>query len=78
VKAADTVGADSRGYDAGKRINGRKRHVVVDSLGLLLTVLVTAASVQDRDGRFGSWPCCASGSPPSPWSGPMAATQAAW
>jgi transposase len=52
VKAADTIGADSRGYDAGKRINGRKRHVVVDSLGLLLTVLVTAASVQDRDGAF--------------------------
>jgi transposase len=50
VKAADTVGAQSRGYDGGKRINGRKRHVVVDSLGLLLTVLVTAASVQDRDG----------------------------
>ncbi len=52
VKAADTVGADSRGYDAGKRINGRKRHIVVDSLGLLLTVIVTAASVQDRDGAF--------------------------
>jgi transposase len=50
VKAADTVGAASRGYDAGKRINGRKRHVVVDSLGLLLSVIVTAASVQDRDG----------------------------
>ena len=53
VKAADTVGAQSRGYDAGKRINGRKRHVVVDSLGLLLTVIVTAASVQDRDAAFG-------------------------
>jgi DDE family transposase len=52
VKASDSVGADSRGYDAGKRINGRKRHVVVDTLGLLLTVLVTAASVQDRDGAF--------------------------
>ena len=52
VKAADTVGADSRGYDAGKRINGRKRHIAVDSLGLLLTVIVTAASVQDRDGAF--------------------------
>ncbi len=50
VKAADTVGARGRGYDAGKRINGRKRHVVVDSLGLLLAVVVTAASVQDRDG----------------------------
>ncbi len=50
VKGADTVGAGSRGYDAGKKINGRKRHIVVDTLGLLLVVLVTAASVQDRDG----------------------------
>lgn len=39
-----------RGYDAGKKIKGRIRHAVVDTLGLLLIVLVTAASVQDRDG----------------------------
>src|SRR5207245_8198897 len=38
-----------RGYDAGKKINGTKRHLAVDTIGLLLTVLVTAASVQDRD-----------------------------
>ena len=38
------------GYDAGKKIKGRKRPVLVDSLGLLWGVLVTAASVQDRDG----------------------------
>lgn len=50
VKGADTVGKDSRGYDAGKRVNGRKRHIVTDTLGLLLIVMVTAASVQDRDG----------------------------
>jgi transposase len=50
VKAADTVGAASRGFDAGKKINGRKRHIAVDTLGLLLSVVVTAASVQDRDG----------------------------
>jgi transposase len=50
VKAAETVARSSRGYDAGKKINGRKRHIVVDTLGLLLFVLVTAASVQDRDG----------------------------
>jgi len=50
LRAADTVGADQRGYDAGKRTNGTKRHIVVDTLGLLLVVLVTAASVQDRDG----------------------------
>jgi len=50
VKAADTVGAASRGYDGGKKINGRKRHLAVDTGGLLLAVVVTAASVQDRDG----------------------------
>ena len=50
VKGADTVGAHSRGYDAGKKVNGRKRHIVVDTLGLLVVVLVTAASLQDRDG----------------------------
>lgn len=50
VKAADTVGASSRGYDGGKKINGRKRHIAVDTLGLLLAVIVTPASVQDRDG----------------------------
>ena len=50
VQGADTVGGATRGYDAGKKVNGRKRHIVVDTLGLLLVVLVTAASVQDRDG----------------------------
>ncbi|MEQ4206280.1 IS5 family transposase [Actinopolymorpha sp. B9G3] len=49
VKGAETVGANTRGFDAGKKINGRKRHIVVDTLGLLLVVMVTAASVQDRD-----------------------------
>ena len=38
------------GFDAGKKVKGRKRHIVVDTLGLLLAVIVTAASVQDRDG----------------------------
>ena len=37
------------GFDVGKKVKGRKRHVVVDTLGLLLAVTVTAASVQDRD-----------------------------
>ena len=38
------------GYDAGKKVNGRKRHILVDTLGLLLFVKVHAANVQDRDG----------------------------
>ncbi|MCG7203665.1 IS5 family transposase [Streptomyces arenae] len=49
VKAAASVPATSRGFDGGKKVNGRKRHIVVDTLGLLLTVMVTAASVTDRD-----------------------------
>jgi len=42
------------GYDAGKKVKGRKRHLVVDTLGLLLSVTITAASVQDRDGAVPS------------------------
>jgi putative transposase len=38
------------GYDGGKKVNGRKRHLLVDTLGLLLRVIVHAANVQDRDG----------------------------
>jgi transposase len=49
VRAAEEVARSSRGYDAGKKVAGRKRHIAVDTIGLLLTVLVTAASVQDRD-----------------------------
>lgn len=49
LRAAPTVPRSTSGWDGGKRVGGRKRHVVVDSLGLLLAVMVTAASVQDRD-----------------------------
>jgi putative transposase len=45
VKGAEVGG--ERGYDGGKELRGRKRHIVVDSLGLLLVVLVTAASADD-------------------------------
>ncbi len=41
------------GYDAGKRIKGRKRHIVTDTLGLLVGVLIHAANIQDRDGAPG-------------------------
>jgi putative transposase len=49
VRAADTVPKASRGWDNAKKVNGRKRHIAVDALGLLLAVVITAASVQDRD-----------------------------
>jgi putative transposase len=48
VKTASVGGL--RGYDAGKKVNGRKRHILVDTVGLLLVVVVQVASVQDRDG----------------------------
>jgi putative transposase len=48
VKTTEVGG--ERGYDAGKKVKGRKRHIVVDTLGLLLEVVVHAAHLQDRDG----------------------------
>lgn len=48
VKTTEVGG--ERGYDAGKKINGRKRHIVVDTLGLILAVVVHPANVQDYDG----------------------------
>ena len=45
-----TARGGERGYDKGKNVNGRKRHVLVDTLGLLLAVVVTAASVSDPAG----------------------------
>src|SRR5262245_17468337 len=41
---------DPHGYDAGKKIKGKKRHVLVDTLGLLLHAIVHPADIQDRDG----------------------------
>jgi putative transposase len=48
VKTTESGG--QRGYDAGKKINGRKRHIVVDTLGLILALVVHPANVQDQDG----------------------------
>lgn len=41
---------NERGYDAGKKVKGRKRHILVDTVGHLLKVLIHSASLQDRDG----------------------------
>lgn len=47
VRGADTVPRASRGWDNGKKVNGRKRHIVVDTQGLLLAVAVTPANRHD-------------------------------
>ena len=48
VKTTETPG--ERGYDAAKKVKGRKRHILVDTIGLLLIVVVHTANIQDRDG----------------------------
>lgn len=45
-----SVAGESRGYDAGKKTKGRKRHIIVDTMGLLLSIVVHSADIQDRDG----------------------------
>ena len=45
-----TALAGIKGFDAGKKIQGRKRHILVDTLGMIMIVVVTAASVQERNG----------------------------
>ena len=54
---------DSGGYDAGKKIKGKKRHILVETLGLVLHAIVHPANIQDREGGvlvlatlFGRWP----------------------
>lgn len=50
VRGASTVTSQTRGYDAGKKISGRKTFGVVDTLGILISVVVVAASVSDNAG----------------------------
>lgn len=46
------VSSEDKGFDAGKKIKGVKRHILVDTLGLVLAVVIQSASVQDRDGAI--------------------------
>ncbi len=50
VKTTESGGV--RGYDAGKKVNGRKRHIIVDTLGLVIKAVVHSAEVQDRNGAM--------------------------
>src|SRR3982750_3499684 len=55
VKGAERAGRriDPVGYDSAKKVNGRKRHAVVDTLGLMLACAVLPGNVQDRHGCLG-------------------------
>jgi hypothetical protein len=74
VKTTESGGV--RGFDAGKKINGRKRHIVTDTLGHLVGLVVHGADVQDRDGASRSWPRSAIAIPGCVTSSPMAGTAA--
>lgn len=50
VKTTESGG--NRGFDAGKKINGRKRHIVTDTIGLMFGLVVHEADIQDRDGAY--------------------------
>jgi hypothetical protein len=52
ARASRPPSGGPHGYDGAKRLNGRKRHLLVDTLGLVCTVQVTAADVGDRDGAM--------------------------
>jgi transposase len=51
AKTTDVAG--SRGYDAGKKVKGRKRHIITDTAGHLVGAIVHTADIQDRDGAVG-------------------------
>jgi transposase len=75
---------DPSGYDAGKKINGKKRHILVDTLGLLLHAVVHPADIQDRDGGvlllstlFGMYPFLAKLFADAGYQGPQFATAVA-
>ena len=74
VKTTETPGP--RGYDAGKKVKGRKRHLLVDTLGLILAVVVHPANIQDRDGAKLVCEKVRGKFRVSPLSGQTAATQA--
>ena len=44
--------SENKGFDAGKKIKGIKRHILIDTLGFVLAVVIQNASVQDRDGSI--------------------------
>ena len=52
MEFSEATGAciDPHGYDAGKKVKGKKRHILVDTLGLLLHAIIHPADIQDRDG----------------------------
>ena len=86
VKSAEKGGAciDPPGYDAGKKIKGKKRHILVDTVGLLLHAVVHPADVQDRDGGalllstlFGMYPFLAKLFADAGYQGPQFATAVA-
>jgi transposase len=78
VRASDWVSRATKGYDAAKKVHGRKRHVAVDTCGLLLEILVTPPACKTATVAGGCCGAFATTCRPSGWSGLMPATPASW
>jgi transposase len=78
VRAADTVPRTSRGWDNAKKVNGRKRHIAVDTSGLLLAVVITAASSRTATAPGRCCGICTAPAARSAWSGRTPPTPASW
>lgn len=74
VKTTESGGI--RGYDAGKKTKGRKRHIIVDTLGLMVGLMVHSADIQDRDGAPDLLKFICKGGPGCCMSSPMVVTRA--
>jgi hypothetical protein len=53
-----TESGEGAGYDAGKKVKGRKRHIITDTCGFQIFILVNAVDIQDRDGAVDVWRLC--------------------
>jgi transposase len=78
VKGSEMVARAGRGYDAGKKINGTKRHLAVDALACCSRCWSPRRPCRTATRRSRCCGTCGVPFPPSSWPGPMAATPASW
>jgi hypothetical protein len=78
VRASDWVSRATKGYDAAKKVHGRKRHLAVDTCGLLLTSWSPPPAPRTATVAGGYYGAYAATSRPFGWSGLMPATPASW
>jgi hypothetical protein len=78
IELANRFGCRVLGIDAGKQVKGRKRHILVDTLGLLIMVIVSSAALPDRDGAVQLFDATDGALPRLRRCGPIRATPVSW